>query len=138
METVILILVMILLGMVTGTLNACLSYLLDYCLYPTSIFGWWIPLLAKWLSTKEFRAELSKRRLFGLSAEDAEDQLIESVSHKFLYKILGGCIICTNVWLGMSTFCILHFVAPTEFPWWLAPIHILFSSFFLRKVINPA
>jgi hypothetical protein len=137
METALQILVMILLATVTGTLNALLSYLLDYCLYPKSIFGRWIPTLAKWLSTKDMRAEISKRRLFGLSQEDSEDQLIESISHKFFYKILGGCIICTNVWLGMLTFTALHFLLPIDFCWWLAPVHILFSSFFLRKIINP-
>lgn len=114
-----------------GSINSLLSYLLDYCFWDGSIFSLWLPTLAKW-NLKIFKPEIYAVLIKRKKNEEYENDLVKAAHGCFFFKILGGCIICTNIWLAAFTFTTLHFGIGISF-WYSFP-YILFSSFFLRKI----
>jgi hypothetical protein len=51
-----------------------------------------------------------------------------------LFKMLGGCAICLNIWIGLITF---PFIAlPLGISLWYYPVYLLTASFFLRKIMR--
>ena len=121
----------ILFVMFLGGLNSLLSYFLDYCFWEGSIFGKYIP----WLAEKNlsiFKPEILKALESTKGTKDYNNKLVQSAQNEFFFKILGGCVICSNIWLGGITFTILALVFSLS--WWLAFPYLLFSSFLLRKI----
>jgi len=123
---------LILFAMFLGFLNSLLSYFLDYCFYKGSIFGGWLPLLAK-INLILFKPG-TYRGLKEYSSKNPhyDDKLCEEALDCFFYKVLGGCIVCTNIWLGAITFTLIWLLLPISY--WLIIPYLLFSSFSLRKI----
>lgn len=129
------IIAMIFLAFILGSINALFSYFLDFCFWEGNVFGFWQPFLAKTL-LKAFKPNIY------LSLEGARknknpeysNMCIEQAHKMFLYKILGGCPPCTNVWIGFITFPIInHFLQLGGF--YSIP-YLLMSSFVLRKIMK--
>jgi hypothetical protein len=121
------LIVVIALVTVLGWLCALLSYFLDYCFWERSIFQNYLPWLASKCISREDLKEVSMLR----PSEQAND-LIRRASGSFFYKVLGGCIICTNVWLSFITFFILCNVL--NLGWYYVFIYTITSSYFLRRI----
>lgn len=123
------ILITIVLVTAFGGLLALFSHLIDYCLWPGSIFGRWQPLLASWLISNA-----DMREVLMLLPKDREDEMINRVQSNFVFKILGGCIICTNIWIGMISWIFINIIG--DFGWWYGIVYVLTGSFILRKIVN--
>lgn len=129
------IIAMILLAFTLGAINALFSYFLDFCFWKGNAFGFWLPLLAEFLLKRKNPAKFKALK----SAKDNnnpeyENMLIESVSHFFLYKVLGGCPPCTNIWIGFASFFFVHVFLGLS--WFYAIPYLLFSSYVLRKIMK--
>lgn len=131
METNVMILIILQITIISliGWLTALFSYFLDYCFWENSIFGKWLPFLSQKLLKKKDYKKLNQILLLPENAR--YNAYIEASGPYFLFKILGGCIICTNVWICMLLFPI----------WWICGIdwyylfpYIFSSSFFLRRI----
>jgi len=68
-------------------LNSLLSYFLEYCFYEGSIFGGWLPLLAK-INLKLFKPE----KYYSLRSTEnnphRDNMLVQEASDLFFFKIL--------------------------------------------------
>lgn len=125
------ILIKILFVSVLGTFVALLSFLLDYCFRKGAIFEKWLPFSAKWNIRFRHPKRLKEIEPFK-NSKDYDDMLIDNAQDCFFYKMTGGCIICTNIWLAF-----LSYIAIGQFySWWYCIPYILFSSFILRKIVN--
>lgn len=127
----ILIASTILFAIILGAVNSAFSYFLDYCFWEGSIFGSYLPWLAKW-NLKYFAPERLKFLDAGKDSPEYENELIKAASDKFFFKILGGCMICTNIWLGALTFTALWYATGVQYVY-IMP-YLLFSSYTLRKM----
>lgn len=121
----------LLLAIVLGAFNSLLSYFLDYCFWEGSIFGGWLPRLAKW-NLKTFKPERLKFLEAGKYSPEYDNELIKEAQNMFFFKILGGCMICSNIWLGVCTYTLIWLKIDISFAY-LFP-YLLFSSFILRKI----
>jgi hypothetical protein len=116
-----------------GSINALFSYFMDFCFYENSIFGKWLPFLAK-INLKIFDPNKLQSLDSAKSNPQYGNMLIDQAQQYFFFKILGGCAICSNIWVGFFSFgLIFNFF----------DIHILFaipyllwSSFILRKIMK--
>ena len=122
---------LILFAMFLGFLNSLLSYFLDYCFYKGSIFGGWLPFLAK-INLILFKPGTYRGLKCSSKNPHYDDKLCEEALDCFFYKVLGGCIVCTNIWLGAFTFSLIWAFLPISY--WLIIPYLLFSSFSLRKI----
>lgn len=118
---------------VLGFFLALFSYFLDFCFWPKNIFSFWLPFLASQI----LKAKDPVKFKYIMAIDDKEEReqsLIDAMDGGGLFKMLGGCAICLNVWIGMITFPILaHFL---QFSLWYYPIYLLSASFFLRKIMK--
>jgi hypothetical protein len=115
-----------------GYLCALLNYLIDYCFWQGSIFKNWLPWLAKVL-VKFFKPKEYKDILL-LEASAQANNLIAEAEGIFFYKVLGGCSVCTNVWLCFITWAIIFPL--TFFEWYYLFPYLLVSSFYIRKFVG--
>lgn len=122
----------ILIAFLLGGINALFSYFLDYCFWEGSIFGFWLPFNAKtqlkiWKPKKYTQLQLLK------DSPEFDNMLIDSAQNLFFYKILGGCLICTNIWVALASFFVIHsYLLPLSWIYFLP--YTLFSSYILRKI----
>jgi hypothetical protein len=117
-------------------LQGALSYFINYTFYEGSIFGAWLPFLARMiakhrvkkgtLSASEFKA------VNGMITNARESSMIALVDRAFFYKILGGCPICSNVWQGILTFWIWYFWLGLSLGFYLP--YVILGNFCLRKM----
>lgn len=82
---------------ITGAILALLSYFIDYCFWENSIFGKWLPFLAKVI----LRIKDKGKYNLLIKSNNADQSIINEVEQAFFYKIMGGCIYCTNVWINI-------------------------------------
>jgi hypothetical protein len=124
-------------GLITvgAVLNAFLSYFLDHCFGPGQIFGRWLP----WLATRILRKHEPDALANITPIPDKEQRLqlfIEKGNNYFLFKILGGCIVCANIWLGFVTFQVFFMLTwDPKIYYYMLP-YLLISSFVLRKSVG--
>jgi uncharacterized membrane protein len=124
------IIITILLVALFGTACAFFSHLLDYCLWPNSIFGKYLPWLAGRLVKAFFPAEYNQ---LNRGNKEARDQALMDAAEKvFLYKVLGGCVVCTNVWIAINSYVIINLIM--DIGWLYGIVYIVTSSFVLRKI----
>lgn len=116
---------------ILGLMLAFFSYFLDFCFWRGSIFDFYLPFVAKQITKFQFKTKFDRIEAMP-SNVDKKEQYLDAVAGSKLFKVLGGCIICFNVWLGFISFPILHAVLPIG--WWYMPVYILTASFFLRKI----
>ena len=119
---------------VLGSINSLLSFFLDYCFWEGSIFSKWLPFLAKKVM-KIF--DTAKYKGFESAKENPhyDNMMVEQAQKLFFFKILGGCAICTNIWIGFTTFTIIALVFGISF--WFAIPYLLISSAVLRRLLKP-
>lgn len=120
-----------------GTYAALLSYFLDYCFYPGSIFKGYLPWLAKKVLLKNDAKEWY--RITGKYESDPyelNNQVVKVCEERayFWFKILGGCAICFNVWICFASWTLL--CAITFLPWYMGLPYLLTSSFVLRRIMG--
>lgn len=109
------------------------SYFLDFCFWDKNIFGFWLPLLARQITKRTNKAKYDYILKFEF-AEKRNEFFINEVETHPLFKVLGGCSICLNIWIGLVTFPAIHIL--TGFSWWFYPYYLLFASFILRKLMK--
>jgi len=118
---------------ILGCINSLLSYFLDYCFWEGSIFGKWLPILAK-ANLKIFAPDKLKSFESAKSNPHYDNMLVEQAQKIFFFKILGGCPLCTNIWLGFFTFTIIALSFSISF-WYSIP-YLLISSAVLRRILK--
>lgn len=114
-----------------GIVNALFCYLLDYCFWEGSIFGFWLPFISKRISKIKFPSDYES--IMKEPIEARPGSFIELMEGKkvLLFKFLGGCIICVNVWIGMSSWLVIFNYSGLFEPWY-GFVYILVGSAFLR------
>ena len=112
---------------VSGVIIALFSYFLDYCFWPGSIFKNYLPWLAKQLlkGRKDYAA---------LNGMDGQG-LVDLAGDIPLFKLLGGCAVCFNVWHCAISFAIVYFLVPVV-PLWTYLPYMVTSSLLIRKLVN--
>lgn len=119
---------------ILGAINSLFSFFLDYCFWDGSIFGSWLPFLAKvnikFWNKKEWDLLQTQKE-----HEDYEQMLLDSAERYPFFKILGGCAICTNMWLAFLSFTIVNWQFFHLSNWYVIP-YALFSSFVLRRLLK--
>lgn len=126
------IVAMIFIVFLLGAINALFSYFLDYCFWEGSIFGFWLPLNAKinlWLFKRKKLKEINLLK----HHDQYQNMLIDAAQKLYFYKIAGGCLICTNIWISLISFIVLKLFF-FDFSMWFFIPYALFSSFVLRKI----
>lgn len=121
---------------VFGIFLALLSYFLDFCFYKGNVFGFWLPFLAKQIIRKKMPEKYAEIESGCFSRSQKVGRYIHLVedSESPLYKMLGGCIVCFNIWCGIVTFPAIAVCLDVSL--WYYPIYLLSASYFLRKVIK--
>lgn len=130
-QTIVMIQILIVLCTISflAWINALISYFLDYCFQPHSIFKKWLPWLAEAVISEEDWQEVQ-----ALDNNLKADEYQNRAMSYFFYKILGGCIVCTNAWVSFITFgLIIYFLG---FPWYYGIAYTVSSSYFIRRIIN--
>lgn len=130
-QTIVMIQVLIVLSTISflGWINALISYLLDYTFQPHAIFKKWLPWLAEAVISENDWTEAQ-----ALEPSQRPEEYQNRALNYFFYKILGGCIVCTNVWISFITFGII--MAFLGFPWYYGIAYVASSSYFIRRIIN--
>lgn len=123
----------ILLVFTFGGILALLSFFLDYCLWENSIFSRYLPGLAR-LNLRLFKPAELKALSSSIESPEYDNNCIMAAGNMFLYKILGGCTICTNIWLGLISFALFHNLAGLN--WLYLLPYTLFASFVLRRLLK--
>lgn len=127
------IIAMILLACTLGAINALFSYFLDFCFWEGNIFGFWQPFIAK-ICLRFKNPEKLKALQSAKDNPEYENMLIAAAGKIFLFKVLGGCAPCTNIWIGFISF---FFINPFIGLGWVYAIpYLLFSSYILRKIMK--
>jgi hypothetical protein len=110
---------------------ALFSYLLDFCFWRHNVFGFWLPFLAK--SIVKRKNKLKYDYILKLENKETQTEMfLDIAATEPLYKVLGGCSICLNIWLGFIAYPII--VAITGLSWWFMILFLLLASFILRKI----
>lgn len=118
-----------------GVIVAFGTYFLDYCFwreegeFKGSIFKGYLPWLAKRLVKFYERA---KYDLIIKLDQDKDSRFISIAENYFLYKPLGGCAVCMNVWLALIVWAVLCLLS--SFEWYYIFPHVLTSSVVIRKL----
>ena len=120
---------------VMGAVCGLFSYFLDYTLWQDSIFGFWQPFLAKCLVYMDNDSDDYKEVMM-LDKALRENEFITRAHHHFIYKIMGGCIICTNIWIGVLSFVVIYLSNSIGLNWYYCFPYILVSSALLRRLIK--
>lgn len=118
-----------------------MSWFLDYCFYENAIFGRWLPWLAKKIVKRFYRSDWNRLSdpIYSENQEMFDASIIKICENYFIFKILGGCLICSNVWQSMVTFNVVFWITWCSGyvdGWWYLSIlpYIFFSSFIVRKI----
>lgn len=115
-----------------GALCGLFSYFLDYCFWPGSIFKGYLPWLAKTVIGMHNKAELAL--ILKLPKEAQENELINAAQKYFIYKPLGGCAVCANIYIAAGSFAIISFLS--FFEWYYIFPYMLVSSAILRRLVG--
>lgn len=117
---------LILAGM-AGMVCGLFSYLLDYCFWKGNIFEGYLPWLAK-VMVRRFKPDRYEL------VHGHEDLLIQEAESIGLYKLLGGCSVCLNVWIAMISWTVI--CALSFFEWYYCFPYIVYSSWMIRKQVK--
>lgn len=129
--TLVMILLQALIVSIFSLCLALLSYFLDFCFWRHNIFGFWLPFIAKSIVKRKNKVKYDYI-LSQPSEETQTEMFLDNAAIEPLYKVLGGCSICLNIWIGFITFPIIVLV--TGFSWWFMILYLLLASFILRKI----
>lgn len=127
----IILLLHLILNCALGTICAFISYFLEYCFFENSIFSGYLPRLAK-LCLKYWKPAKLKALDSAKQNPQYDNMLLQEASNLFLFKILGGCVFCSNVWLCAICFSVGNIFMGLNWLYML-PL-VVFSHFVLRKI----
>lgn len=116
-----------------GIVNALFGYFIDYCFWKGSIFGFWLPFLAKQICKVKYPETYDIA--IKLKPEEGNAIMETECSTVFFYKIMGGCVICTNIWIGMFSWAAIVYFSGI-FEWYYGIVYLMVSSAFLRKLVK--
>lgn len=131
MNVMMSIILMIILTVSFAWFTACLSFLVDYCLWDGSIFQNYLPWLAKKAVRKNDRQKFNL--IMSMPEGERPDQFEQAAQTAFIYKMMGGCIICTNIWVSFAAFIPVWLFCGVSI-WFYLPF-VVASSRILRKLI---
>jgi hypothetical protein len=99
--------------------NASLTLFLQFCFQRGSIFSGWLPWVAKIIVKKEARWKYDEIKKLADKFHRENEYLKACFETKlvFLWKIIGGCSVCSGTWLAIGTFIILFFTLPFQWYW---------------------
>lgn len=115
-----------------GLICGLFSYFLDYCFWPSSIFKKWLPWLSKTLVRKFRKHEFDL--ISRLPIDSQEQEFMSTASEIFIYKPLGGCAVCMNVYIAAFTYALIWVFVGLEWPYFFA--YVFTSSAVLRKLVK--
>lgn len=124
------ILLLLLTGLM-GFLCGLFSYFLDYCFWPGSIFKFYLPWVAKNL-VKSLRPEKYKETMLSSDPKAREENFLAEADHIFIFKMLGRCPTCFNIWIAMLSYTLI--CCFTALPWYFCFSYILVSSWNIRRL----
>lgn len=125
---------------------AAFTYFLDFCFRKHNVFDFWLPWLAKTLT--KFRYPMKYSHIMKGPENDRDKRFIETVEDYGYFKMLGGCSICFNIWIGFVTmyffvsFLNAYISLPFGYNWlvcikvFLVLYYLTVSNFILRKMTN--
>lgn len=116
-----------------GMINALFSYLLDYCFWRGSIFGNWQPFIATVLASYLFKEDFDKILKEDERSHDESFMELMEVKKCLIYKFLGGCIICMNVWFGMASWLAIWYFTDIFHPSY-GFVYVLVGNAALRRL----
>lgn len=120
---------LILTSAVLGFLCALLSYFLDYCFWPGSIFKFYLP----WLASVNLRSR-DPEKWEQIKSMD-KDYWTREAEGFFWYKVLGGCCVCFNIWLALISWSLI-LLSTDLFAWYYGFSYVLSSSWLIRKLVG--
>lgn len=115
-----------------GMICGLFSYFLDYCFWPGSIFKGYLPWLAKRVISAHNKSELEL--ILKLPKESQENELINAAQKYFIFKPLGGCAVCSNIYIAAASYAVICYFSPFE--WFYLFPYMLASSALLRKLVG--
>lgn len=132
--TIYEVLMKICLASVLGIFCGLLSYFLDYCFWKGNIFQWYLPWLASRMVKKKNR--LLWQRINELSGYTGSwrDEIVAAAEGYPWFKVLGGCSVCLNVWIGLWTWAAICWFSPLEL--YYGFFYVLVSSWMIRKLVG--
>lgn len=122
----------LILSALMGMICSLFSYFLDYCFWEGSIFGFYLPWLAKKLVKNRLPNEYE---LISKLPKESQPQEFENAAHQiWFFKPLGGCAVCMNVYIAVISYTMISLVSGLE--WYYSFTYIFVSSAFLRKLVK--
>jgi hypothetical protein len=129
--TLVIILLQTLIVSLFSLCLALFSYFLDFCFWRHNVFGFWLPFLAK--SIVKRKNKLKYDYILKLdNSETQTEMFLDNAATEPLYKVLGGCSICLNIWIGFASYPVILLM--TGFSWWFMILYLFLASFILRKI----
>lgn len=118
---------------ILGLFLALFSYFLDFCFWRGNVFSFWLPFVA---SNIVKRKNPLKYQYISKVSDKKERQglFIDEVGENGLFKVLGGCSICLNIWIGFVTFPFINLLL--DISYWYMIVYLLSASFILRKIMK--
>lgn len=116
-----------------GLFLALFSYFLDFCFWRGNVFSFWLPFVA---SNIVKRKNPLKYQYISKVSDKKERQglFVDEVGENGLFKVLGGCSICLNIWIGFVTFPFINILL--DISYWYMIVYLLSASFILRKIMK--
>lgn len=108
-----------------GAVCAFFSYFLDYCMWPRSIFKAYLPWLASVLMPRKDRDEVMM-----LAPALRPEEFVRRGESIMLWKLLGGCVFCFNVWITFASFPCFGL------EWYYIFVYTSVSHFVLRNIVQ--
>ena len=116
-----------------GLFLALFSYFLDFCFWRGNVFSFWLPFVAK--SIVKRKNPLKYQYICNVSDKKEQEGLfIDEVGENGLFKVLGGCSICLNIWIGFVTFPFINYFLDISYFYMI--VYLLSASFILRKIMK--
>lgn len=118
---------------IAAIVQAGLSMLLNFCFLEGNIFSAYLPFLAKiMLRMKPHLYKDVQLNLETIEKVDERRYVLIRFAEDFtpLFKPLGGCVTCMNVWLAAGTFFFWYFLFDISL--WLYIPYVLLSGYYLR------
>lgn len=116
-----------------GLFLALFSYFLDFCFWRGNVFGFWLPFVAKAIVKR--KNPLKYQYICNVSNKKEQEALfIDEVGEHPLFKVLGGCSICLNIWIGFATFPFISYLLDISYFYMI--VYLLSASFILRKIMK--
>jgi hypothetical protein len=112
---------------------ALFSYFLDYTFWRGSVFQAYLPWLAK-IQLKKFDKKQYELIKAMPEKEARVANYIQAAEQYFFFKMLGGCVICLNIWIGFYSWLLIswHF----DLEWYFGFAYIMTSSWLIRKLVG--